>query len=52
MNSEGAYQATNITETDLASSHYHDFVSLHFQQVVEASASCHFAGEVQKTEKF
>ena len=52
MNLEGAYQSTNITETDLASSHYHDYVSLHFQQVVEASASFHFAEEVQETEKF
>ena len=47
----GAHRATDTAETDSTSSLYYDYVSLHFQQVLEASASCRFAEEVQETGK-
>ena len=44
-----AHQATNTANIDSASSLYHDYVSLHFYQVMEASTSCSFAAKVQET---
>ena len=44
-----AHQATNTADIDSASSLYHDYVSLHFYQVMEASTSCSFAAKVQET---
>ena len=44
-----AHQETNTANIDSASSLYHDYVSLHLYQVMEASTSCSFAGKVQET---
>ena len=44
-----AHQANNTADIDSASSLYHDYVSLHFYQVMEASTSCSFAAKVQET---
>ena len=47
-----AHQVTNTTKLDLASCLYHDYVSLHFYQTMEASTSCSFAAKVHETGKF
>ena len=44
-----AHQATDTAETDSASPLFHDDISSHFYQVMEASTSCSFAAEVQET---
>ena len=41
-----AHQATNTVEMDSAPSLYHDYVSLHFYQVMKASTACRFAAKV------
>ena len=43
-----AHQATN-TVMDSAPSLYHDYVSLHFYQVMKASTACRFAAKVLET---
>ena len=35
-----AHQATNTADMDSAPSLYHDYVSLHFYQVMKASTAC------------
>ena len=44
-----ARQATNTAEMDSAPSLYHDYVSLHFYQVMKASTACRFAAKVLET---
>jgi len=42
-------QATNTADMDSAPSLYHDYVSLHFYQVMKASTACRFAAKVLET---
>ena len=44
-----ANEATDTAKIDSASSLYDDYVSLHFQQVMEASTSSRFVVKVQET---
>ena len=44
-----AHQATNTADMDSAPSLYHDYVSLHFYQVMKASTACRFAAKVLET---
>ena len=46
-----AHQATNTANIASASSLYHDYVSLYFYQVMEASTFCSFAAKLRRFKK-